>query len=79
MDVVQTLNHLSVEITRTFHEGFIFLISPTIIQHFPARGWSNEQIEEELKKRLGDSLIFDTWHSHTIVYQKGASLLALIP
>ncbi|EOL43107.1 hypothetical protein RV11_GL003075 [Enterococcus phoeniculicola] len=79
MDVEQTLDQLSEEITRTFHKDFIFLISPTLVQHFPARGWSNKQIEDELKKRLGDSLIFDTWHDHTIVYQKNDSRLALIP
>ncbi|KAF1298115.1 hypothetical protein BAU15_09715 [Enterococcus sp. JM4C] len=77
--IEQQLDTLPEEIIRTFHKDFIFLISPGLVQHFPARGWSQEQIEKEVKKRIGEPLIIEPWRTHTIAYKKDSTLVALIP
>ncbi|MGM0124530.1 hypothetical protein IGI37_001908 [Enterococcus sp. AZ194] len=81
MTIEERLATLSKEVTQTFHKDFLFLISPNLIQHFPARGWTDEQIEEELKKRLGTPLVFEPWGTHMIAYQKDTEelLIAVIP
>ncbi|MFV0559967.1 MAG: hypothetical protein ACK5NA_04545 [Enterococcus sp.] len=73
----QRLDELPKEITQTFHKEFVFLFYPDKIQHFPARGWSHDQIIDELEQRLTEPLVFDSWQGHELVLSSNS--FALIP
>ncbi|WP_165005838.1 MULTISPECIES: hypothetical protein [unclassified Enterococcus] len=79
MEPIERLDALPEEVTRTFHSDFVFLIDAEKIQHFPARGWTHDQILEELKKRFDHSLMVKNWQEHEIIYSPELPVFALIP
>lgn len=47
----EILEKLPADVRQALSHGFVFLIQDDLIQHFPARGWSEAQILDELYAR----------------------------
>jgi hypothetical protein len=79
VDYSKRLDQLPETVIQTFHPDFLFLIYPDKIQHFPARGWTEEQKMAAFRERLGENLKTTNWHGHQIVYTEESVCFGLIP
>ena len=55
MDFKTTYENLPADIRTAFSPGFVFLVFPTKYQHFPARQWTEEQIQTYFKEHFNSS------------------------
>lgn len=68
------------DIKQALSHGFVFLITQNLVQHFPAREWSDEQIIKELYSRYHEKGVFKEWNQYRIVELSGRDdLLIIVP
>lgn len=75
----EDLNQLPKAVTDTFKQPFVFLIFPELVQHFPARNWSQKQLMAKLHEILGETIYFDHWQGYLIAKNADEALIVLIP
>lgn len=75
----QHLDQLPQTLIDTFKEPFVFIISPEVVQHFPARNWDKEQMIAKLHELLGETLLFDHWHRFLIATNPSEKVIVLMP
>lgn len=79
-ETLNKIQQLPTEIRTAFSHGFVFLIKPNLIQHFPAREWSDAQILEELYARYQERGTFKLAGEYRIVeLPNHPELLIIVP
>lgn len=75
-----SIAQLPATIQTAFHPGFVFIITKDLVQHFPARGWTDQQILDNLFNRYQAKGTFKEAEGYRIVIIEGQpDLLIVVP
>lgn len=74
------LSQLPAIIKTAFNHGFVFIVSKDLVQHFPAREWTDEQILENLFNRYQTKGTFKELENYRVVeLAERKDLLIVVP
>ncbi|MDH6365533.1 hypothetical protein M2139_002539 [Enterococcus sp. PF1-24] len=79
-NLTEKIANLPEEIKTALNHGFVFLVTPQLIQHFPARQWQDQEILIELQSRYQEQGKFVTVGAYRVVLLANQpELLVIVP
>lgn len=81
MNIIDRLNELPQMVLQGFKPDFGFIIYPEMIQHFPAREWTQEQFLEKITELFGTTTGLQTelWHEMLVLNDPEKNLALVLP
>lgn len=72
------LEKLPEAVATALNHDFVFIISENLVQHYPARQWTDQEILNDLKRRFGVEGHFVQTENYRIVELPGVETVKII-